>query len=886
MNDWDLMGPLAGLDGLLADADSGSYDLEDILAEFGTAQNPPRKAGKPDNIQEKTLPDGSKGGEAAEKDRREAESVPAHRPPAGGSAVSSTSLQREKTGGEERSLMADFASLWSRGFANISLAGKYLNRPILSRPEPIAQEKAVLERDLRLETGSGLAPEGSSQTQDGEADGIPAEKASLQKDRMEEIRREEARLEKIRLEKIQAEQDRKQEVRRDDAKAEAPASKEEEKSGGVLTAGEAEAPGGADRREAPADQEAFDPGSAEETAAAAPHKIGLFASLRKALEQADEYAQNMYPEETNVQEEDEEEETPEAFDVRAWEEGKKKLSRKRRPLRPDPLPEPERSPEEMAKRYAKGLSALKCRIYIVVFLCLALCYIVFCEKYQLPLPGGAQNRFSSCVLISVVLECAAIVLGLHVLIDGVRSLIHLQAGLNTLVAFSVLASLVDGICLMTLHYRPQSLPFCAVSAASILFSMWGGYMKRKGTWMTFRAACAPNPYVVTRDKKKWNTQGCIIKHPGKIDGFVIQVEQPDGAERIFERIAPLLLIASLIFAVLASVGRQRPALFFWSFSAIIAASASFSSFFAYALPFSVLARRLMHSGAALGGWKGISSMVGKNGITLTDTDLFPPGSILLNGIKVFGDFQVDKVISCAASMMREAECGLEKIFHELLRSQGAIYRRVEEFCFYEEGGYGANIRGDQVLVGSADFMRRMEVALPQGLKVKNAVFCAIDGELAGIFAVNYSPSPAVRGFMGALLKSKLAPVLATRDFNLSPAMLAQKFKLRTDRLQFPPMEQRLMLSRSHGRHSKTVAALISREGLPPLVETVAGGRRLRRAAMSGTAISVAGSLVGMLMACYLTSAEAFASISAANLLFFMLLWLVPILLLAGRINRS
>ena len=57
MNDWDLMGPLAGLDGLLADADSGSYDLEDILAEFGTAQNPPRKAGKPDNIQEKTLPD-------------------------------------------------------------------------------------------------------------------------------------------------------------------------------------------------------------------------------------------------------------------------------------------------------------------------------------------------------------------------------------------------------------------------------------------------------------------------------------------------------------------------------------------------------------------------------------------------------------------------------------------------------------------------------------------------------------------------------------------------------------------------------------------------------------------------------------------------------------
>ena len=35
-------------------------------------------------------------------------------------------------------------------------------------------------------------------------------------------------------------------------------------------------------------------------------------------------------------------------------------------------------------------------------------------------------------------------------------------------------------------------------------------------------------------------------------------------------------------------------------------------------------------------------------------------------------------------------------------------------------------------------MNLMEVPLPQGLNVKNAVFCAIDGELAGIFALNYT----------------------------------------------------------------------------------------------------------------------------------------------------
>lgn len=43
-----------------------------------------------------------------------------------------------------------------------------------------------------------------------------------------------------------------------------------------------------------------------------------------------------------------------------------------------------------------------------------------------------------------------------------------------------------------------------------------------------------------------------------------------------------------------------------------------------------------------------------------------------------------------------------------------------------------------MLVGSAAFMNLMDIPLPQGLNVKSAVFCAINGELAGIFALSYS----------------------------------------------------------------------------------------------------------------------------------------------------
>ena len=82
---------------------------------------------------------------------------------------------------------------------------------------------------------------------------------------------------------------------------------------------------------------------------------------------------------------------------------------------------------------------------------------------------------------------------------------------------------------------------------------------------------------------------------------------------------------------------------------------------------------------------------------------------------------------------------------------------------YEGGGLSANIRGDQVLVGSAAFMNLMDISLPQGLNVKNAVFCAIDGQLAGIFALNYTLHDTVFPAMEELMGEKVGPVLATRD---------------------------------------------------------------------------------------------------------------------------
>ncbi|MFQ8758856.1 MAG: hypothetical protein ACLSAF_04795 [Intestinimonas sp.] len=146
---------------------------------------------------------------------------------------------------------------------------------------------------------------------------------------------------------------------------------------------------------------------------------------------------------------------------------------------------------------------------------------------------------------------------------------------------------------------------------------------------------------------------------------------------------------------------------------------------------------------------------------------------------------MEKVVAVCATLIRESGSGLDKIFHDLLRAQGAVYRRCSGFQRHEGGGLSADIRGEHILVGSASFMALMEVSLPQGLNVRNAVFCAIDGELAGIFALNYVLHGTISPAISALVGADVSPVLCTRDFNLIPAMLRQKFKLPVEKMDFP-----------------------------------------------------------------------------------------------------
>ena len=186
-----------------------------------------------------------------------------------------------------------------------------------------------------------------------------------------------------------------------------------------------------------------------------------------------------------------------------------------------------------------------------------------------------------------------------------------------------------------------------------------------------------------------------------------------------------------------------------------------------------------------------------------------------------------------------------------------------------------------MLLGTEGFFRKKGIILPHGLKLKTGVFLAVDGTLIAIFAVKYHPAENVDWALHALHRNRITPVLAVRDGNITPLLLKRKFG--TDaRAVYPKLSTRLALSEHDGDRPY---ALLLREGLTPYAEVAVGSKRLCRAVRVGSFLSLLSSVLGTLLAFYLTFVSAQRALSPLTMLSYLLLWAIAALIDGFFVDR-
>ena len=142
------------------------------------------------------------------------------------------------------------------------------------------------------------------------------------------------------------------------------------------------------------------------------------------------------------------------------------------------------------------------------------------------------------------------------------------------------------------------------------------------------------------------------------------------------------------------------------------------------------------------------------------------------------------------------------------------------------------------------------------------------------------------GLQNVLHSAGLTPVLATRDFMITPGLVKKRYKVSVDRLEYPVVAERVQLSTPEAGVNGRQGALMDRGSFGSFAAAVTGARQLRRTVRAAMRITLLCGLIGICLLALLAYLGAETAASAFNLLLYQLLWLLPNLLITGMVGKS
>ncbi len=523
------------------------------------------------------------------------------------------------------------------------------------------------------------------------------------------------------------------------------------------------------------------------------------------------------------------------------------------------------------KRYYEleelGAGKLQAAIFFSLLVTLASAFAT--AMYEFEMVGPERIRLMVYVQFLTLLLSA--LLGSYQLIDGVQSLLKGRFGLNTLLIFSLLACCADSIlCLKQLR-----VPCCSVFCAHVTFSLMGTHQRRsteQAQMDTMRKAIRLDSLVLSEDF--YNGQPGYLRGEGQVEDFMDYYDEASGPEKVLSVYTLVALVLSLGCGILAGVLRGVPQ-GLQIFSTALLVSVPVGGHITLSRPAALLQRRLRKHGSVICGWQGVRGLSRTAVFPLTEKDIFPSGSAKLNGVKFYGSRMPDEIIAYAAAVMGADGGTMAPLMTQLLESRSGYHYDVTELQSYP-GGIGGIVNDEAVLAGTLTFMQKMGVDMPQGTKVNQAVYVAIDGELAGVFAVTFGKTKSASvGLTTLCAYRRLTPVMLAGDFLMTENFLRTKFGVNTKRMAFPTRAQRAEMAQRQADPETVALALTTRDDLAGFAYAVTGSRALRSSCIAGTVIQLFSGILALLVVVALTVVDAGNLLTPGNILLYELLWLIP-----------
>lgn len=487
-----------------------------------------------------------------------------------------------------------------------------------------------------------------------------------------------------------------------------------------------------------------------------------------------------------------------------------------------------------------------------------------------------DDRLRLVVFCQFLAMLISALLGSNRLIEGAGDLFKGRFSLNAMLVITFLLCCADGI----FGLMERRIPCCAAFGLEMTMSLWNAYHRRNtqmGQMDTMRKAIrldcirACPDYL---DGKKG-----FLRAEGQVEDFMDTYDQPAKPEKVLSLYTMIATVVSVLAGVAMGVWKG-PAIGVQIAAVMLLAAVPATAFIAVSRPMAVLERRLHSLGAVLCGWQGVEGLNGKALFPVTNEDLFPAGTVRMNGVKFFSQRDPDQVVAYAGALITADGGSLAVLFENLVSSRNAAHYSAENFRYYDGGGIGGEVCGEPVLVGSLSFLRDMGVEVPADVRVESAVCVAVDGELCGLFALSYDKLKTVASGVVTLSGYRgLQPVLISNDFMLTERFLSGIFGIKPGRVLYPEHADRAGLQLRQPEGEEPALALSTTSTMTSFAFCVTGARALKTASKWGVLLHLLGGILGIGAVAVLALLGGIQYLTPVNMFLYQLVWIIPALLI-------
>lgn len=484
--------------------------------------------------------------------------------------------------------------------------------------------------------------------------------------------------------------------------------------------------------------------------------------------------------------------------------------------------------------------------------------------------------------------------------SSLRSALHLHTAPDMPTAIAVFAVLVHTLSMLFFPERIADLsaPLYTAPAMLLLCANAGGkllklsrikenfaFLSQRGAKHTARML--PNDNT-TRDLCRNILGDPYIVIPVKasfLTGFLDDSYNDDSCATLGGFLSPCVLVGAIVTAVACLIVTQDSALALTVFAAVCCLAAPIASLLSGNLPMKAAARRLLRRGAMLSGFSAVDDYFLTNSLTVDASDLFPAGSVTLNGIKTFSGGRIDQAILDAAALVHEAGGPLAPVLEQVIQGDDKILPTVESLVYEQGMGISGWVDGRRVLAGNRELLQNHGI-VPPSLDYENRylrarrklVYLCSAGELCAMFVVTYRFSPYIRQELDRFARNGIGLMVRTCDPNITTALLCDGFDLSESDV--------LILSAAATSEfeelrapQETADASIAYDGrIDGLMDVLSSAIRLGTIVKLSSVLQVIGILLGFLLSAFLAFYGGLFNLNGATALLFQLFWLLAALI--------